>query len=275
MFRFLLFPVSACALAVALAAPAAAQGQTKTFAYDHIHLNVPDAAKTSAWYEKHFGGRRIEEMPNRIMFGSTRLMFLNPRGEVPPSRGGAIDHIGFSVENIEAKVKELAADGATIEGDIRDLPGIFKIAFAVDPWGTRLEIVQDPELLGLHHLHLTAPDPAVMFTWLTEKLGGERTRMKNKLEGIKYSAPGFSTVWILVSKGEAQPSQGRAIDHIGWRSTDMTADLELLRGKGATIQTEPRNMTLQNGPPINYFYVMGPNGTRIEMVERPGLEPGK
>jgi catechol 2,3-dioxygenase-like lactoylglutathione lyase family enzyme len=275
MLRFGLMFAGICAFAAGLAAPAAAQGQTKTFAYDHIHLNVPDAAAAAAWYEKHFNGNRIAEMPNRIMFGSTRLMFLSPRGEVPPSRGGAIDHIGFSVENIEAKVKELEAGGATVEGPIRDLPGIFKIAFAVDPWGTRLEVVQDPELLGLHHLHLTAADPAEMYTWLTEKLGGERGRMKNKLEGVKYSAPGFSTVWILVTRGDAQPSQGRAIDHIGWRSTDMKADLELLRGKGATIQTEPRNMTLQNGPPINYFYVMGPNGTRVEMVERPGLEPGK
>jgi hypothetical protein len=49
----------------------------------------------------------------------------------------------------------------------------------------------------------------------------------------------------------------------------------MLRGKGATIQTEPRPLTLPNGPPINFFYVMGPNGTRIELVERPGLPPGK
>ena len=40
----------------------------------------------------------------------------------------------------------------------------------------------------------------------------ERGRMKDKLEGVKYSAPGFSTVWVLVQRGEATPTQGKAID---------------------------------------------------------------
>src|SRR5262245_60575258 len=92
-----------CALwsVAALAVPAAAQ--TKTLPYDHIHLNVPDTAAAANWYEKYFGGRRITEAPDRIMFGAVRLMFLRNTNAVPPSQGSAIDHIGFSVPDLDAK----------------------------------------------------------------------------------------------------------------------------------------------------------------------------
>ena len=60
----------------------------QTFPYDHIHVNVPDPAAGANWYEKNFGGRRITEAPDRIMFGSTRLLFLK-KADAMPSSGSA------------------------------------------------------------------------------------------------------------------------------------------------------------------------------------------
>ena len=133
-------------------------GAAQTFPYDHIHLNVPDPAAAANWYEKYFGGRRITEAPNRLMFGSTRFMFL-PKANAKPSSGSAIDHVGFSFADVDAKMKEFEAAGVKIVTPARDVPGLFKIAFVEDPWGTRIEVVQDPELLGLHHIHLRGTEP--------------------------------------------------------------------------------------------------------------------
>jgi catechol 2,3-dioxygenase-like lactoylglutathione lyase family enzyme len=251
--------------------------QTKTLPYDHIHLNVPDAAAASAWYEKNIpGARRITEMPDRLMYGSTRLMFLVTKNPVEPSTGSAVDHLGFSVKDLDATLKTMEAAGVKITSPARDLPGIFKIAFIEDPWGTRIELVQDAELLGLHHIHMRGPDVEEAFKWLLGNFGGERARMKDKLDGVRYSAPGFSTVWILMQKGDATPTQGKAIDHIGWRSeTNLTETINGLKAKGVTVTSEPRPLELKNGPPINFAYVAGPNGARIELVERPGLKPGQ
>jgi hypothetical protein len=41
-----------------------------------------------------------------------------------------------------------------------------------------------------------------------------------------------------------------------------------------TVTTEPRPLSLPNGPAINFSYVAGPAGAKIEIVERPGLKPG-
>jgi lactoylglutathione lyase len=246
----------------------------QTLPYDHIHLSVPDPAAAAEWYAEYFGGVPIDEGPNRLIFGSTRMLFArsaNPE----PSRNGAIDHIGISVEDIDATIAALEADGAEIEGGVRDVTGLFRLAFVVDPWGTRIEVVEDSELVGLHHLHLRAPDPEATLSWFQDTFGGERGRLKGQIEGLRYSAPDYSTVWILIQQGEAAPSQGRAIDHLGWRSTDLASDIETFRGQGVTIQSEPRTIPMPDGPAIDFSFVMGPNETRIEVVERSGVPPGR
>jgi len=250
--------------------------QTPTYPYDHIHLNVPDPAVASVWYEKNIpGGRRITEAPDRIMYGSTRLMFLR-NATAKPSAGSAIDHIGFSVADLDAKMKEWEAAGIKVTAPVRDVPKLFKLAFLEDPWGTRIEVVQDPELLGLHHVHLRNPNPDEGYAWLLDKFGGKRQQLKGRLDAVRYDADGFSSVWILITKGEAEPSIGHAIDHIGWRSVGpLAATIDSLRAKKVEVTSEPRPLNLPNGPSINFSYVAGPAGARIELVERPGLKPGQ
>lgn len=97
-----------------------------------------------------------------------------------------------------------------------------------DPWGTRIEVVQDPELLGLHRVHMRGPNPDEVFNRLLAKFGGQRTKLKGRLEGVQYRAAGFSDMWILVQRGDGEPSEGHAIDHIGWRSTGGVGSGELL-----------------------------------------------
>lgn len=265
----------AAAAASCVVAASSAQSPIVTYPYDHVHINVPDPAAGANWYEAHFGGKRISEAPDRLMYGSTRFMFLK-LADAKPSAGSAIDHVGFSVANLEATLKKFEAGGVKITTPMREVEGLFRLAFIEDPWGTRIEVVQDPELLGLHHIHMRHPDPEQGFGWLLANFGGERTKLKGRIDAVKYHAPGFSTMWILITKGDAQPSIGHAIDHIGWRSTKPLADtLAELAAKGVEKTSEPRPLALPNGPSINFAYVAGPAGARIELVERPGLKPGQ
>jgi predicted enzyme related to lactoylglutathione lyase len=252
-----------------------AQAPVATLPYDHIHLNVPDPSAGANWYEKYFGGTRITEAPDRLMFGSTRFMFLR-KADATPSAGSSIDHVGFSVADLDGTMKALEAAGVKVTTPARDVPGLFKLAFVEDPWGTRIEVVQDPELLGLHHVHLRHPNPDEALGWFLSNFGGQRAQLKGRIDGVKYSAPGFSDVWVLVTKGEATPSIGRAIDHIGWRSTaPLTDTIAALTARGVQKTSEPRPLSLPNGPSINFAYVAGPADARIELVERPGLKPGQ
>src|SRR5215472_11324002 len=182
---------------------------------DHIHLNVPDQAAAVAWYQKNFGGQPTTEAPDRVMFGDTRLIFLK-KADAQPSSGSALDHIGFSFADLDAKMKELEAAGVKIVTPVREVQGLFKLGFVEDPWGTRIEVVQDPEKLGLHHVHLRAPDVDAAIAWYKAKFGGEPAKLKNRIDGLRYSG-----VWLLFQRGDSTPTDGRAIDHIGWRTTNL------------------------------------------------------
>jgi catechol 2,3-dioxygenase-like lactoylglutathione lyase family enzyme len=251
--------------------------QTKTILpFDHIHLNEP-AAEASQWWEKNIpGGRRITEAPNRIMYGAVRLMFLSPRSS-GGSDGSVIEHLGFSVADLDASMSALAAIGTKVVEPVTDTPGLYKTATIEDPWGTRIQLVQDRELLGLHHVQLRSPDTEGVYAWLLDKFGGERTKIKGRIDAVKYSGiPGFTTVYIVAAKGTSVASQGRVIDHIGWRSIGTIDETKaMLEGKKVQLTSQPSPLSLPNGPSINFFYVAGPDGTRIELVERPGLKPGE
>jgi catechol 2,3-dioxygenase-like lactoylglutathione lyase family enzyme len=251
--------------------------QTKAMLpFDHIHLNEP-GAEASVWWEKNIpGGRRITEAPDRIMYGAVRLMFLAARSS-GGSQGSVIEHIGFSVPDLDARMRELAAINTKVIEPVTTVTGLYKTALIETPWGTRIQLVQDPELLGLHHVQLRLPDTEAAYSWLLDKFGGERTKIKGQVDSVKYAGTGgFTTVYVLIAKGESVPSQGRAIDHIGWRSTATINETKtMLEGKQVQLTSQPRPLTLPNGPAINYFYVAGPSGTRIEIVERRGLKPGE
>jgi catechol 2,3-dioxygenase-like lactoylglutathione lyase family enzyme len=274
--RSLIRPVLYASALLAAAASIAAGQTTAMLPFDHIHLNEP-AAEASVWWETNIpGGRRITEAPNRIMYGAVRLMFLGARSS-GGSLGSVIEHVGFSVADLDARMRELAAINTKVIEPVKNVPGLYKTALIESPWGTRIQLVQDPELLGLHHVQLRLPDTEAAYSWLLDKFGGERTKIKGQVDSVKYAGTGgFTTVYILAAKGESAPSQGRAIDHIGWRSTAAVNDTKaMLEGKQVQLTSQPRPLNLPNGPPINYFYVAGPSGTRIEIVERPGLQPGQ
>ena len=241
----------------AFAASAAAQ----TFPYDHIHLNVPDPAAAANWYEKYFGARRITEAPDRLMFGSTRLLFLK-KADAKPSSGGAIDHIGFSFADVDAKMNELQAAGVRVITPLRAVPGIVKVGFVEDPWGVKIELLQDAETLGFHHVHLLAPDPVASMAWYKERFGGETAKLKGVLDGLKYG-----DVWVLVAKGDATPSVGHAIDHVGWRVPDLDRTLTGLKAKNIKVVQGPTALTLATGV-VHYSFVEDPSGTKIEIVQR-------
>src|SRR6266849_5572876 len=114
-------------------------------AFHHIHISTPDPEKARAWYVKTFGAREG-------MRGNFLAAFI-PGGEVDfrkaqeapaPTKGRSLDHIGFEVKGLEAFCKKLQAEGMTLEMAYREVPQLdgLKIAFLIDPEGTRIELTE-------------------------------------------------------------------------------------------------------------------------------------
>jgi catechol 2,3-dioxygenase-like lactoylglutathione lyase family enzyme len=122
------------------------KAQTSPVVMHHIHLTTANGEMLRQWYVKTFGagvGSR-RNLP-AAMFNGNEVDFLPASGPTAPvaTKGRAIDHIGFEVKNLEAFVKKLQAEGVTIEAPYRDMPNLgLKIAFVVDPVGTRIELTE-------------------------------------------------------------------------------------------------------------------------------------
>ncbi len=132
-----------------------------------------------------------------------------------------------------------------------------------DPWGVRLEVIEDAQHLGFHHIHIRDPDPESAMQWYLDKFGGVRTPMRGSRDAILY--PG--NVWLMVSQGETFPSTEGAIDHLGWRALDLIPKLEELGRKGVPATRGPSDLTFVNGQ-IHVFFIDGPRGANIEIVQR-------
>ena len=253
---------AALTLSIAVGVPGLARAQSAaTLPYDHVHLAAPDQATAVEWYRKNLGGQLSAEGKDRVTFGKTRFIFLKNEA-AQASAGTAIDHIGFSFADVDAKMKELQAAGVKVVTPLRDVPGLVKVGFIEDPWGVKIELLQDAELVGFHHVHLRAPDPAVALAWYKERFGGETAKLKGRIDGLKYG-----DVWVLVAKGDATPSVGHAIDHLGWRVTDLDQTLTALKARNIKVMQGPTALTLATGV-VHFSFVEDPAGTKIEIVQR-------
>ena len=233
--------------------------------YHHMHLTAPKAEEAAEWYIKHMECQPVPGRPERAKCGTTWFLFAagTPSGS---SVGSGVNHIGFSFRNLEAKVKALEAAGIKTEGPIRDVPNLFKLAFLSDPWGTRIEIVEHPEYLGFHHVHLATMDPAKTLAWYHSMFGGKTAKLKDRIDAVL-----FDTVWLMAvqSKEPVAPTQKRAIDHIGFSFPNLDAAATTIKGKGVTFDTEPRPLTPPSPSSVKISFVTGPDNVRIEIVEPP------
>ena len=161
-------------------------------------------------------------------------------------------------------MKSFEEAGIKILAKTIEVPGKFKFAFIEDPWGTKIEVMEDLETLGFHHIHLKGPEPDKMLDWYENAFGGERTKYKGMLDALNYNG-----VWLLAqgAKEPLAPTKDRAIDHLGWGVIDMDADAKTLKEKGVKFTMEPRPFNPEIA--IAIAFVEGPNGVRIELVQRP------
>ncbi|MEI9814724.1 MAG: VOC family protein [Acidobacteriota bacterium] len=121
--------------------------------FNHFHMNATDTEATRQWYLKEFGGVDTERRKNNKGAGVPGVIvdFLpaGGRGKAPaapltPTKGRAMDHIGFEVKDLKAFTDKLQADGVKLDMAVTDLTSKngLKIAFITDPNGAYIELTE-------------------------------------------------------------------------------------------------------------------------------------
>jgi catechol 2,3-dioxygenase-like lactoylglutathione lyase family enzyme len=127
-----------------------ARSQTLPIALHHVHFFGPDPVAMQAWYTKIFGARPRAGSGAFVSsdLPGVALNFSASAEPVAGTRGRAIDHIGFEVDDLEAFCTSLASQGITLDVTYRKVPQTdIAIAFITDPWGTSIELSEGLDAL--------------------------------------------------------------------------------------------------------------------------------
>jgi len=114
-------------------------------AFHHIHEQVTDQKAALAWYLKEFGAKEGSRRNTGVaLIPGGEVDFLRAQMAQAPTKGRSLDHIGFEVKNLKAFCEKLKADGVQFDLEYREMPqlGGLKIAFVIDPNGTRIELTE-------------------------------------------------------------------------------------------------------------------------------------
>ena len=226
----------------------------------HTHLVVPDIAKHRAIW---LALGATEASSGRLQLLSFPGMYILLREGEPmlPSGDTTANHIAFSIRDYATYKAKLEAIG--VSSYILDNAETGQI-LADLPDGVRIEFVTDPTQQApiiFHHTHLATTDQIALRDWYLSVFGaevGERNGMPSAL------VPG-GRVDFLAAQGEVpQPTQGGAIDHIGFEVADMDAFAAHMRDLGIVFNRGPERI---DDIKLTIAFITDPAGTYIEITQ--------
>jgi catechol 2,3-dioxygenase-like lactoylglutathione lyase family enzyme len=119
--------------------------QERPIAFHHVHLAAADQGAVRDWYLKAFSAQAGERrgLPSALVPGG-RIDVMGYRGERPrPSKGAAIDHIGFEVADMDAFAARMKRLGIEFDRPPARIEAIgLTVAFITDPVGTYIEVTE-------------------------------------------------------------------------------------------------------------------------------------
>ena len=259
-------------VALAVLGPVAASAAEVDF--HHVHITMSSPLEGVRWYSQHLGCKPIPDRPDAANCGRVELIF-SAQTTLGSTQGTGVNHISFSYADLAAKMAALEKIGVQGSGVrlqrftdgsmIQEIPGVFKHGFIFDPWGTRIELVEDPELVGFHHVHLSAGNPETTLAWYRNMLGGQPATLKGRQNGLR-----FGEVWLLVDRNQettaAATTKNRAIDHIGFVAKAFDTGIADMRQRKATFVEQP-GVPEGGRTPAKHALLGAPDSVRVELVE--------
>ncbi len=239
--------------------------------FTHVHLRTPDPAAAAEWYHTLVGG---ELRPAAGGMGSVGQIhgsistMLDDAG-AQPSSGSVIDHFGFAVADVPGMVEKARIMGAQVVAEPH--PGITanSIAMIQDPWGTKVELLEDPDYTGIQHVHMVTEDAAALRDWLLEVFGGDYDpeRGGGRIHAIRYDG-----IWVYLSEaqeGSTAPSRGRSLDHMGFSVTDMDTIVAKIEASGYEPYVIRPN---RPGGTTLLMFFEGAHGVHFEIAQPGGAQ---
>ena len=234
----------------------------------HWHLASKDVEANKRIF-RAMGGKLFISGGNPLIMFPGLYINLNlgtEKGE-GGTQGSVVNHVGFIVDNVQARVAQWKAAGVPV------LPGNnnrLDQAFVETPDGVRIEILEDKTQsmpVRNEHVHFWVPEAEIpkAQAWYVKIFGGKAGTRNG---GAVVDLPGVQLRFAKADTKQA-PTRGRVLDHFGFDVKDHAAFVRKIEAQGIRLDEPVRKIA--NGNTITY--ITDPWGTRVEIVERVPLGP--
>ena len=231
--------------------------------YGHVHLNVSDIDLHKQLWVNHFGGVVTQKGPLVAVRLPNFLVALSAREPTGGSQGSVMDHFGFKVRNMAKFLAKWRAAGYSVDSEFTGAEGLPN-AYVTMPDGVRVELQEDQGLsleVAGYHIHFFTSEYEELLAWYLDVFGLEQ-RPRGSIQSTT-NVPGMNMSFGN-ARGEAAPTRGRAIDHIGFELDDLEAFCQRLKAKGIEFGVEYREI---DSIALKIAFITDPAGTYIELTE--------
>lgn len=266
-------------------------GEMAPARFHHVHLNVTDRDSTLAFYEHFFGANPIEYRDRGRALFTERSFLLLTEVEAPPreNAGTTLWHIGWAGVHGPTEFEWRVAEGIGVQTPLSELGANHYMYF----WGPDRELVEIYTGSRNHrfeHVHLLATDLDASLAWFSDHLGLEPNGPNRMLSGTRMRLntirvdnvnlilfevppPGEEPAYLLPDEigPDFEPTEGRALDHIAFSFIEIAPVMQKMQIAGVEIV---RPITADPEYGLKSFFVRGPDGLLVEIVEEAGVPEG-
>ena len=256
--------------------------------FHHVHLNVTNRDSTIAYYQKYFGATQVKYR-DRVdaLFTEKSFLLMNLVDTTPSTHlGSSLWHIGWSGVDGQSEFDWRVNEGIEVHTPITPLGDNFWMYF-LGPEKEVIEVYTGNKNHRFEHIHLLSTDVDKTMNWFESHLGfipeyKEAKQWQNNELRWKWNLITVNNINIIVfgkpveeeswwSNKEIKPTDGSAIDHIGFSTENIELLMNKMRSDGLDIVHDIKIDSIHG---MKSFFVRGPDSLLIEIVEEKLIPEG-
>jgi catechol 2,3-dioxygenase-like lactoylglutathione lyase family enzyme len=247
--------------------------------YGHHHVNASDVEAHKKFWST-IGGTVAVVGTNKLEVIRFPNAWLFMRSQAPKgggSKGTTVNHIGFSVPNLQATLDRVRAGGYRIvtaeeapstyqvKGEIAT-SGPTQLAFIMGPDDVKVELIEaraQTTPIAMHHVHFFGTQNEAMRDWYAKVFGAAAAPTAPNAPFVSATLPGVRLNFTPATEPVAGTT-GRSLDHIGFEVKDLASFVKKLEADGIKVQVSYRRIEALD---TAIAFIQDPWGTLIELSD--------
>lgn len=268
--RFAAAPAALAALFFALGAAAQETGHLH-----HVHLNVSDIQRTTAFYRQMFGVVPIQyagRTPALLLERSFLLMSQKDAATIGNHQRTGLTHVCWGTRDGQQTYDWLKSQGVEFYTPIEELVPGSSYMYLYGPDREVIELADFSKHHRYNHVHFVTRDAKQTAEWFRQLIHAEHPATSGQFDSENLSVDGVLFSFLPIgarftpreNDGTLQPTEGTQLDHIAFSFRDLGAAYRRIRKSGVEI-VRPLARDAEHG--FRHFFVRAPNGVLVELVE--------